>query len=118
MYSSGLAFFKLAFLLLYVRVFPLRWLRITSWIIGSFIVAWGIALEFLFIFQCTPINSLWDMSVKGHCIEQNILFLVQSVPTIVFDIIILALPVRLVWFLNIGRTSKLALLAVFTMGGL
>ena len=118
-YAPSLVFFKIALLLFYVRVFPHhRWLRISSWILGVVIAIWLIIVECLIIFQCDPVRRSWERTLPGTCMDRGPVFIGQSIPTVVFDLIILALAVPLVWGIQLPRTSRIALLGIFMMGGL
>lgn len=117
-YNPGLAFFKLSLLAFYVRVFPvIRWLRMSCYTLGSLIIAWVIATQFAFIFRCSPVNAAW-VAEAGKCINPTSIFIAQSIPTLVFDIAILALPVRTIWQTQLKRPQRLGVIGVFLMGGL
>jgi len=117
-YNPGLAFFKLSLLSFYVRVFPVvRWLRLSCYAIGSLIVAWVIATQFAFIFRCAPVSAAW-MNIPGKCINPTSIFIAQSIPTLVFDIAILALPVRTIWGTQMKRPQRIGVIGVFLLGGL
>jgi hypothetical protein len=117
-YAPSLVFFKIAMLLYYVRIFPQRWLKITAWALSALIMIWLIIVECLLIFQCNPIKKVWDRSIPGTCGERGPIFIAQSVPTVIFDLIILGLAVPLVWGIKLPRSSRLALIGIFMMGGL
>ncbi|KAJ5787486.1 hypothetical protein N7457_002476 [Penicillium paradoxum] len=56
---------KLSFLCLYLRIFPQRAFRVTCYGGLGVIAAWGLAYLFLTIFQCDPMASFWDITVKN-----------------------------------------------------
>ncbi|KAL9079066.1 MAG: hypothetical protein Q9157_002034 [Trypethelium eluteriae] len=118
-YAPSLVFFKIAMLLFYVRLFPHhRWLKVSSWVLGVAIGIWLVIVECLIIFACNPIRRTWDRSVPGTCMDRGPIFIAQSIPTVIFDLIILALAVPLVWGVQLPRTSRIALIGIFMMGGL
>jgi len=117
-YNPGLAFFKLSLLAFYVRVFPvIRWLRISCYALGSLIIAWVVATQFAFIFRCTPVAAAW-VAEAGKCINPTSIFIAQSIPTLVFDISILALPIRTVWGTQLKKSQRVGVISVFMLGGL
>ncbi|KAF2230499.1 hypothetical protein EV356DRAFT_453738 [Viridothelium virens] len=118
-YAPGLVFFKIALLLFYVRVFPHdRRLRFMTWMLSAAIGIWLIIIECIALFQCSPVHKFWDQDISGKCISQEALFLGQSIPTVIFDLIILGLAVPLVWGIKLPRSSRAALIGIFMMGGL
>jgi hypothetical protein len=117
-YNVGLAIFKYSFLALYIRLFRVSTrLRYSCYVLGVLITMWWIACVFAIGFRCTPVQASWDPTA-GKCIPMKPIFLGQAIPTIVFDIIILLLPVRLVWAIQMPRPAKIAVLMVFVSGGL
>ena len=118
-YNASLAFFKYALLLLYVRIFPSRWLKVISWCLGLLITIWMITIEFMSIFRCDPLTRAWMRSMPGSCISLKALFLSQSIPTILFDLVILVLPIPLVWEVQLPTKAKrLGVVGMFLLGGL
>lgn len=71
-YVTTIVLIKHSILLMYIRIFPReKKLRITAYIVAAVVTAWGIALYFVFLFQCSPVRKAWTPSVEGHCIEYN-----------------------------------------------
>ena len=67
-YVLGIACVKLAFLWMYMRIFPLRNFKIASYIVGSITIAWAIAIILFSIFQCQPIRKAWlGPAIPGRC---------------------------------------------------
>lgn len=54
-YVVVLATIKIAILVMYCRVFPLRTFRVASWIIGTVTVVWS--LIFIFICKCLDLQN-------------------------------------------------------------
>lgn len=119
-YNLGLLFFKLSCLAFYVRVFPvIRWLRIAAWVLGGLIIAWAVANEFVLIFRCHPINLAWlgDAAMQAEsCIPESTVFIAQSIPTIFFDVVILSMPIKLVWGLQMKLSQRLSVIGIFLLG--
>lgn len=71
------------------------------------------------VFQCMPIQGLWDYSVKAHCgVNINDFFIGNAVPNIITDWAMLILPLPYVWKIQRSTTQKVALCGAFAMGGL
>lgn len=71
------------------------------------------------IFQCIPIHKAWDTTgtVEGHCINVNALFFANAGLDIFQDAVIYALPMKMLYTLQIPRRQKFALMLVFAVGG-
>ncbi|KAL4902753.1 hypothetical protein BDW74DRAFT_157519 [Aspergillus multicolor] len=110
---------KLSILLFYVRIFPTRSFRTLSYAMGFLVLAHGIGVLFAAIFQCSPIQYIWDKSIPGgSCFNQQAFYRYVSPPNIATDAAILVMPMPLVWGLQTRWTQKLALTGVFMLGGL
>jgi hypothetical protein len=78
-----------------------------------------VAVLFANVFQCMPIERVWDPSVRGgQCLDRRILFVSTASFTILTDVLVLALPAWIFRGLNIPRRTKYALLSVFLLGGM
>ena len=87
-------------------------------VIGAGVIAWGIAVFLVSIFQCNPIRGAWDLTVPATCIPLPKFCLSNAVPNIIMDVIILALPIPNVWTLQMSMRQKYVVSALFLLGGL
>lgn len=119
-YVTTIVLIKQSILLMYLRIFPReRSVRITAYIVAGIVTAWGIALYFVFLFQCSPVQKAWTPSVTGgHCVKYNWIQIGNAVPNIITDIIILYIPIRPVLKLHISQSQKVALCFTFLLGAL
>lgn len=118
-YGFAVAFSKIAILLLYVRVFTTRnrMFTILSYLMGFVITATCLVNAFMAIFQCTPVRRAWDTSVtEGSCIDNLAFERYTAIPNVVTGAIMLAMPMPLIWELNIAVAAKVALAATFLHG--
>ena len=115
---------KCSILTLYLRLFGVRPLfRKTIYIMLALVVGWCIAVFFAAVFQASPPRLLWTTNLKElpegwHHINFPAYLVGHSVPNVVMDFAILGLPVGIVWQLQISRSRKLGLSAVFAVGAL
>ncbi|PWY67974.1 hypothetical protein BO94DRAFT_423231, partial [Aspergillus sclerotioniger CBS 115572] len=116
LYIITVGVIKISVLLMYRRIFPIRSIKIGSYILGGITVAWMISIELVAIFQCTPIQKGWQPLVEGHCIYLKGALLGNGVPNFVTDIFILSLPVRPVWKLRASLPQRIAIILVFLSG--
>ncbi|KAL1970435.1 hypothetical protein VTN77DRAFT_4079 [Rasamsonia byssochlamydoides] len=98
------------------RIFPTRDFRLATFILGGIVISWVIAIVFVSVFQCTPVEKTWNPAVPGHCINLKGSFIGNAIPNIMTDIAILSLPVRVVWRLHADLTYRLSVIVVFLLG--
>lgn len=116
-YGFSMGFLKLSILALYGSIFPSHRFHYCLWALGIFIALWSLMSAIGAICQCIPIESYWDDSVEGHCMEYGILQFVATVCNIITDFITLFLPIRQVQRLHASREKKRWIYFSFAMGG-
>lgn len=109
---------KTSLLLFYLRLFPNRRMRIVAYITGAIMWGFAIASTIVDINTCTPINSLWNTHISGHCINKNVFYVFGSSVQLVTDVAVLLIPLPFVWSVHIGTTKKIGLSVIFLLGGL
>ena len=117
-YLVNLALIKVAILIMYCRIFDLRGFKIGAWILSILTVVWSLVFIFVCIFQCHPIETAFDPTVPGECVNLRALFIGNAVPNIVTDAAILSMPVHQVWKLQIRLIQRISVMGVFTLGAL
>ncbi len=118
-YQISIFCLKTSILLLYMRIFTTsRTLRYTSWVIILITFLFYSIGFFMAIFSCRPRRKIWYPMTEGTCIEWAPGQLVNSVINIVTDVLILVLPMREVWRLQMPRKQKVGLIAIFAVGSL
>ena len=117
LYNTALTLVKLSALLFYHRLFgTTRSFRIALWITAGICLGWFIAIDFMAIFVCVPVEKYWNPIIPGHCLNQQKTFLGTAVPNIVTDLIILLLPMPMVWKLQTRLSLKIYLVFTFVAG--
>ena len=118
LYGVSVALSKSAILLLYIRVFTtrMRAFTIASAIVGLVVVATGITVVLGSVFQCTPIAYNWDASVGGKCIDKLAFARFTALPNVITGFAMLAMPMPMIWRLNVTIQQKIALTATFLHG--
>ena len=118
LYTLSLVAIKISILQLYRSIFPGRGFIITTNVVGAGVIAWGIAVILVSIFQCNPVRGEWDLTVPATCISLEHFYIGNAVPNIVMDAIILALPIQNVWALQMSLRQKYVVSGLFLLGGL
>ena len=88
------------------------------WCTGTFILSYSIGQAVLTVFQCNPVDALWEPTVEAKCINFHNVIIVFSSLNIGTDILVLCLPVLQLWKLKIPRRRKYELMGIFFLGGL
>lgn len=95
--------------------------KIDVWIIYGVMmitVCTGIVFFFVTLFQCNPISFFWNRDQPGKCVDVEVIIALTylySVFSVISDFTCAILPIFLVWKLNMGRKTKLALIPVMAM---
>ncbi len=116
-YNTGLSLVKMSVLIFYIRIFgSVQAYKVAFWILGAIILGWYIAVTLLALFNCVPLNKLWNPSISGHCVSQHSAFLGATISNFIVDFMILFLPMPMLWQLHLETSRKIGLVAVFTAG--
>ena len=119
LWTASMPCVKWSLLLYYIKLFPLRQFRIAAWSIGIFLAAWLVGCEIAIIFQCSPLQFAWNRTIaNGHCIDVTKFYIAATVLNMATNLITLALPLPIIWGLQIDTHKKVALSVAFTIGGL
>lgn len=117
-YLLILTLIKASIILLFGRIFATPgWQKIVRYSM-MFFVAKVTAFMFPLIFQCSPINSIWNRNIQGSCINVTSIGYAGAVFSIIEDLIILALPIRTLWGLQIAKTKRFVVAGMFSIGSL
>ncbi|KAL6705174.1 hypothetical protein ACN47E_007279 [Coniothyrium glycines] len=112
-------FSKVAILVLYSRLFPdfIHYFQWTVRCMIAFMFIHGAVFFFLVTFQCLPINSIWDKTIVGKCLPVSVVIgFLGAALSIVEDFIILLLPIRELWKLQMNTKKKIGLVLLLSIG--
>ncbi|CAL8576539.1 hypothetical protein XPA_002415 [Xanthoria parietina] len=110
---------KTAILLFYRRIFLSRKGGLFDWTLRVFIaiiILFYGTTTLLKIGLCTPREKIWDRSVPGHCLNVSKLFDASGLFNWLTDILMLLVPVKTLWGLQMSARKKVGIAAVFTLG--
>ena len=118
-YGIASAVPKLAVLDTYLKIFMSRWVRYALLATGFVIVTNAIVYIPTTIFQCAPVQSLWDHSIPNRkCNNIRLHYSLAGVPNILTDAVMLILPLPIIWKLQMDKGTKAGVLATFASGGM
>ncbi|KUJ08328.1 uncharacterized protein LY89DRAFT_567928, partial [Mollisia scopiformis] len=118
-YGIEILICKLTILTIYRRVFvPQRWeffdilLRIFEVILISFYFS----ITVVKIFECKPRARIWNKKLAGTCINVNTMLNTSGMFNFTTDVLLLLVPVKSVWKLQMKKSNKIRVVLIFTFG--
>ncbi|KAG0155936.1 Integral membrane protein (Pth11), putative [Penicillium digitatum] len=116
-YCLAVLGFKVALLASYLRIAGIikRYRKI---IIGAIVVCVVNQVIFALIISisCIPVAKQWDTSIAGHCIHTIPFYFALGGTSIVLDLIVIALPLPVLWKLQLHPKQKALLVCLFALG--
>ncbi|KAL8395860.1 hypothetical protein RB595_003348 [Gaeumannomyces hyphopodioides] len=112
----GLAMVKLSVLFFYMRIFD-RKMRMYCWIVMGGVFVWFVATTMANIFICTPVRAQFDLAVAkpDSCGDQLPIFKSITIINLLTDIVIMIMPMKTIWSLNMRATEKIGLMMSFLL---
>ncbi|MCJ1283943.1 hypothetical protein MMC26_003274 [Xylographa opegraphella] len=117
---APIALTKCSICFFYKRLFRGPIFSVVNWATIGLCVAWMFAFCLAIVFNCVPVGlSLTEPTNPAvHCINQLDLFYAGAASDVIIDILVLAIPMPIVWKLNMATHLKVGLIGVFLLGGL
>jgi hypothetical protein len=113
---------KISVLLFYRRIFSGKLFHLVTWMLIGLVVGWMIAFFFANLLECVPISEAFvnapGLAGNPKCINAIPMYLSQVYSDVVLDVLILIIPMPLVWKLKLPLRQKLAVFAIFLLGGM
>ena len=108
---------KISLLLLYIRVFPQRAFRLTAYALMGVVAVYCVGCVIFYVGNCRPIQANWTPDLPGAvCGKQQAGWLGTGIANIITDVVILSLPMRSVYYLQVPRRTKAAVAGIFGIG--
>ncbi|EOA92300.1 uncharacterized protein SETTUDRAFT_162727 [Exserohilum turcica Et28A] len=118
-YWPTTALSRLAFLLMYFRMFPKDKIQTYTYTLMALTTIYWIIFQFSIAFHCKPISMVWkgwDGEQEGECWDINRLILSGAGVTVFLHAIIMLLPVPALYRLSMFWRKKWEVLFMFTVG--
>ncbi|KNB04548.1 hypothetical protein FOXG_07215 [Fusarium oxysporum f. sp. lycopersici 4287] len=109
-------FIKLSYLSLYLRIAPHKTYRLALYVSMVLVFAFGISTSLVSMLLCLPFEKLWKPDIPGHCIDINTFYMFNTTANMIFDIAIYAMPIQILWHLNLPKRQRMGLVLVFALG--
>ncbi|KAE8167604.1 hypothetical protein BDV40DRAFT_295228 [Aspergillus tamarii] len=109
---------KISTLTFYSRIFTIPKFKVTSTIITGLALLWCLAILITVILQCRLVSFNWDESQNNLYINIKVFLFSVGIANLLFDIIVVALPILPILKLHLDLSQKLSLLGIFLLAGL
>lgn len=110
---------KISICCFYLRIFPERRFRTATYVVIGFNVAYMITFVLISVFQCKPLPGAWhhwDGEVNYHCNNINAQGWSAALINMALDIIVMALPLKQLYGLNLSWKKKAYVMCMFSLG--
>jgi hypothetical protein len=67
---------------------------------------------------CIPLDAFWHRLKAGQCLNSNVYTFGLGIIDALLDLVIVCLPLRMVFTLQMAMRTKVALATIFTIGGM
>ncbi|KAF9872899.1 hypothetical protein CkaCkLH20_09762 [Colletotrichum karsti] len=118
-YSVCLPLLKISILLEWLGLFVpgnRNWFWWVSWGLIGIQIAFAIAAVIALNMVCIPAQKKWEFWLPGKCINAHDIETVSASFQLVSDCIILVLPQKAIWDLQMGWKRKLGVSVIFSLG--
>jgi hypothetical protein len=101
---------------LFLDVFLVSSIRKATYVVLVAVVLHGTYVTLTNIFICTPIHDYWERPWDNVCINRRIKFQVDNGLNIIFNFVMLCLPLPAIWPMTLPWRQKLWLSFLFILG--
>ena len=121
-YFVGMFAVKASLLLLYKRTFTgyFQWFRVLWWFAMGLSVLYTLPFTILASVNCVPLKAAWDfallMSPLSKCIDAPLMFIVHGALNSFTDILILAIPLPIIFGLQMSTRRKIMVSLIMAVG--
>ena len=116
LWVTSVTFIRSSVLSLYIRIFRTPSFRTICYLVHVFNLAYFAAVVLACFLICQPFAYLWDQSIDGSCGDQKSLDLFIGVFNLLMDVTTVALPMPVLWGLQVGTKNKLIITGMFSVG--
>jgi hypothetical protein len=117
---------KLSLLVQFLRIFKAGTMRWVCIALITVISLWGLAFVFMSWFPCFPVRGAWERGIDAKCYgfgfanknEFVAMFKAHSASNMVLDVCVFLTPMIIFRSPQLKRKNVLALVGVFTFGGM
>ncbi|RDL31332.1 uncharacterized protein BP5553_09541 [Venustampulla echinocandica] len=116
-YNLLLGSIKLSCLFFYTNIFSRGSKTLLAVKFGIVFVAGAyLGIFFSAVFECHPLQRMWDHRIPGHCFDAKPFAYAGSVINVITDLFVLTVPIPAIMKLPLGLAHKLRVIGVFSLG--
>ncbi|KAF3198303.1 hypothetical protein TWF192_005361 [Orbilia oligospora] len=115
-YPIVLCIIKLSILSFYKGISPQKPYQIAIWSTIGLVLAYTIAIEFVYMFECPKPSMSWSVTFPTGCMNLSVLYYTSASINILTDILILCLPIPVLMTIQIQKRKRIALVGIFFIG--
>ncbi|TRX89180.1 hypothetical protein FHL15_009878 [Xylaria flabelliformis] len=113
----GFGLVKASIVVLYEGIFHnIRPFRYSAYVMLGLLFAWSLSFFFANLFICFPVTALIEPFYGKKCVDRAAVFLSTLVTDLIFDILILLMPIPVVLRLHLPRKDRFGVLGMFLLG--
>lgn len=91
----------------------------TVYITLALTVSYVVVLSLTILLQCSPVPAFWNPSITGRkCVQGVKLYLANAILNVLFDFMVLLVPVPMLLKLQVPTRQKLVIGALFSLGSI
>ena len=110
---------KISVLHFYIKVFSNRTLARFAYVLETLTLAYWLATVLAAFLIYRPLAFNWDkLEIKGYCGNVSSYYLSTALVAMLIDVAIVALPLPVLWSLQMKSSRKVALTGIFSLGAL
>lgn len=107
---------KLSLSVFYLRLSPSTWYRRSAWTTMSIVGVYSLTMICCMAFSCSPVVKAWRSDVDGTCLDRRTLYTAAASMNTLTEILLLALPIPMVYGLQMPIKRRLPALGIFAAG--
>lgn len=116
LWVTCVTFIRASVLTLYARIFRTPSFQKVCYVVQGFNLAYFMGVVLACFLICQPLAFIWDQSVDGSCGNQKSLDMFIGVFNLLLDVTAVALPMPVLWGLQMRKKQKLVISGMFSMG--
>lgn len=116
LWVTSVTVIRASVLTLYIRIFRTPSFRTACYVVQGFNLAYFVAVVLACCLICRPFAYLWNHSLVGFCGNQKSLDLFIGAFNLLMDATTVALPMPVLWGLQVRMNKKLAISGMFSIG--
>ena len=116
LWLTAVTFVRASIILLYIRIFRTPYFRTICYVVHGINMAYYVAVFLSLFLICRPLAYNWNHELRGACGDQESLELFIGIFNLLLDVMTVALPMPVLWGLQMATSKKMVLTGMFSLG--